>query len=298
MLLKPLTLLVILLAFCVGDCLAQSEVKPFSDPSFVEFMAGVKYAFVGEDINHEEGYYLTSSKTGLYDFLASQRIIPVAKGNPQGPCDIVWVYYSYRVTEYGLLNMPERIEDLVVRFKSCTGEEWQLKFPKNFLIAGMSVGWRKFSKKVRAEFNRHRVKIPRYNSAHRREIIKNPITASEANFRAYLAEESSDFLEGIYEKVSDDGARYRLGLVKEKGLYRLFFLSASRLTDEFRGIWFPGDLKGILSQTSSAKFFKVDYLMANKTLNQGVFIELREGQMLITINDSTDTYLKVFPLNE
>ncbi|MEL6141320.1 MAG: hypothetical protein AAFU67_06860, partial [Bacteroidota bacterium] len=198
--------------------------------------------------------------------------------------------------EYGLLKMPERIEDLVVRFKSCMGEEWQLNFPKNFLIAGMSVGWRKFSKKVRAEFARRKVKIPRYNLKYRREITKNPVTSNEANFRAYLTTESTDFLEGIYEKVSGNGARYKLGLFNEQGLYRLFFLSANRMTDEYRGIWFPGDLKGILSETSSPKFYKVDYLMADKSLNQAVFIELREGQMLITINDSTDTYLKVFPL--
>lgn len=94
---------------------------------------------------------------------------------------------------------------------------------------------------------------------------------------------------GIYEGFG--GNRYKLACIKEDGEYFLLYMSDK----DRRSWWWVGDLKALLHQSATPGFFKVDWLMADKTLNDNAYVMFERGSMKTVINNDEDNYLKMYP---
>ncbi len=107
------------------------------------------------------------------------------------------------------------------------------------------------------------------------------------------ADENNDGICGIYETTQ--GAGYKLGCVKENGEYTLIYLGSSTKMSW----WQAGDIKATLRNSATAGFYKAEWLMANKTLNNDCYVVFDGGSMKTSVKTDTGTeesfYLKMYP---
>lgn len=94
---------------------------------------------------------------------------------------------------------------------------------------------------------------------------------------------------GIYEGFS--GNRYKLACIKEDGKYYLLYMSDK----EHLPWWKIGDIKAQLNNSATPGFFKVDWLMANKSYNDNAYVMFERGTMKTVIDNDEDNYLKMYP---
>jgi len=120
-------------------------------------------------------------------------------------------------------------------------------------------------------------------------IIPN-LGLSEASIKQQI-DKNNDGIVGIYESFDKDG--YKLGCIKDGDTYKLVYLNY----DESRSWWHVGDLKATLRPSATPGFYKADWYMANKTINNNVCIVFEGGSMKTIIAGDEDVYLKMYPIS-
>ena len=94
---------------------------------------------------------------------------------------------------------------------------------------------------------------------------------------------------GIYEGFSDN--KYKLACIKDGDEYKLIYMGSQEILNQ----WQFGDLKAILRASATPGFFKVNWYMADKTVNADVYAMFEGGSMKIVIDGDEDGYLKMYP---
>jgi hypothetical protein len=101
----------------------------------------------------------------------------------------------------------------------------------------------------------------------------------------------NDGIVGIYEGFSDNKNKYKLACIKDGDEYKLIYMGSHEQLNQ----WHFGDVKAILRTSATHGFFKVNWYMANKTINTDVYAMFEGGSMKIVIDDEEDGYLKMYP---
>lgn len=99
----------------------------------------------------------------------------------------------------------------------------------------------------------------------------------------------NDGIVGIYEGFSDN--KYKLACIKDGDEYKLIYMGSQETLNQ----WRFGDVKAILRASATPGFFKVNWYMADKTVNADVYAMFEGGSMKIVIDGGEDGYLKMYP---
>tara|TARA_R110001592_G_scaffold237306_6_gene496199 strand:+ start:5515 stop:7251 length:1737 start_codon:yes stop_codon:yes gene_type:complete len=113
------------------------------------------------------------------------------------------------------------------------------------------------------------------------------------NLKQHWTENGIDKVEGIYESTngSTHALKYTLGLLKKEEGYELIYLDGAK-----DAIWEVGDVKAYLTKTGTPMLYKVEYFMADKSLDEDLYIGFEKGIMKIIWTDRAENlYIKLFP---
>lgn len=115
---------------------------------------------------------------------------------------------------------------------------------------------------------------------------------NEVTLKNYFLNDSKDFREGIYERVTSDNNKYKLALVKNNEGFEIIYLS-SNTSNDFK----EGDVKANLFSTASDNIFKTKWVMFDRTINENYYISFSDSFMKVlnTEDQSEDSYIKLFP---
>ena len=135
-----------------------------------------------------------------------------------------------------------------------------------------------------------------YSGAHgygfRNYTINNP-PVGRTSFNEYSVKQNintnNDGICGIYEGFDAQG--YKLGVVKENGIYKLIYLGSK----DPMSWWNVGDLKATLSPSATPGFFKANWYMANKEINSDAYVAFNGGSMEAVVSNEKTGYLKLYP---
>lgn len=142
-------------------------------------------------------------------------------------------------------------------------------------------------------------------------VLKSPekqyISQAEKNtgytvskLKGEWASSGVDEIEGIYEKIGDgQSAKYTLGIKKKNSTeYSAIYLSGA--LDQFANNWREGDLKAKIYKTATPNFYKVEWYMADKSINSNLYISFDKGLMktIWSENGMEEIYLKLYPTSE
>ncbi len=109
-----------------------------------------------------------------------------------------------------------------------------------------------------------------------------------------------DEIEGIYEKIGDgQSAKYTLGIKKKNSIeYSAIYLSGALA--QFANNWKEGDLKAKIFKTATPNFYKVEWYMADKSINSNLYISFDKGMLKTIWSESgmEEIYLKLYPTSE
>lgn len=99
----------------------------------------------------------------------------------------------------------------------------------------------------------------------------------------------NDGIVGIYEGFSEN--KYKLACIKDGNEYKLIYLGSSEVLKQ----WRLGDVKAVLRTSATPGFFKVNWYMADKTINTDAYAMFEGGSMKIVIDGDENGYLKMYP---
>jgi S1-C subfamily serine protease len=126
-------------------------------------------------------------------------------------------------------------------------------------------------------------------------IANHPTTEwTEAKLKEQFTDKS-DAIEGIYENSfsSENSPRYKVGILKEDGAYKVVYLSGGD-----SDIWKEGDIKANLTETATQYLYKTMWYMGNKSQNDEVYITFSKGMFTTILSDGEESqYVKLFPVS-
>ena len=99
----------------------------------------------------------------------------------------------------------------------------------------------------------------------------------------------NDGIVGIYEGFS--GNKYKLACIKDGNEYKLIYMGSNEPLNQ----WHYGDVKAILQASATPGFFKMNWYMANKTINNDAYVMFEGGSMKVVIDNDEEGYLKMYP---
>jgi V8-like Glu-specific endopeptidase len=123
---------------------------------------------------------------------------------------------------------------------------------------------------------------------------------TENKLKTEWASKGVDDIEGIYEKIADgQSAKYTLAIKKKDNLeYQAIYLNGA--LEQFSHNWDEGDLKAKIIKTATPNFYKVEWYLADKSINSNLYISFDKGLMktIWTENGMEEAYLKLYPTSE
>ncbi len=100
---------------------------------------------------------------------------------------------------------------------------------------------------------------------------------------------NNDGITGIYEGFDSQG--YKLACVVDNNTYKLVYMGSK----EKYSHWKMGDVKAILLRSATHGFFKAQWYMNNKTINDDTYVMFKGGSLEVVIDGETSGYLKMYP---
>lgn len=82
-----------------------------------------------------------------------------------------------------------------------------------------------------------------------------------------------------------------MACIKDGNEYKLIYLGGSEILKQ----WRLGDVKAVLRTSATPGFFKVNWYMADKTINTDAYAMFEGGSMKIVIDGDENGYLKMYP---
>ncbi len=191
-------------------------------------------------------------------------------------------------------NTKNYISKINMIFKSCNGDEFLFSINSDYYIDN---DWDHILISKMKEMYWHQVT---YNSANTLTLKKEMTQWNLISLKNYFDENRSDELEGIYEKYgmgnSDNESKYSIALIKDSDNYKIIYLGGAFKSNN----WSEGELKGTISKSSIKDFYKVEWIMSDKSLNDNVYLTTTKYNFLdFDFLDSEfgfkTKYLKMYP---
>ena len=132
-----------------------------------------------------------------------------------------------------------------------------------------------------SELNRQKYSFDRNQVIKCRELPTNQFTStdfdvkSEESIRAFLDNKGAEYVEGIWEYQSNDGAQYRLAIIKDKSEYVGIILSTNN------SFFTPGEIKFRLEATATPNFATINWTMGNKSETQKTLSEVSNNAAIV-----------------
>lgn len=191
-------------------------------------------------------------------------------------------------------NTKNFISSISMKFRSCNNDEFNFKFESDYYIDDKWDNY--FYNKLK---NMYWV-YNEFNSEFSLSINRNFTEWDEESIKKYLNENDSDELEGIYEiygvSNSTTENKYKVALLKDDSDYKIIYLDGAENSHN----WKEGELKGIVSKSSIKDFYKVNWIMSDKSENENVFMNTSKSSFLefdFLNNDAgyKINYIKMYP---
>lgn len=251
------------------------------DLNFNVFLSGVKYVSVVfndetqiaidkgeyEDFGVEIFNYL---KELGFEYIALTSEQKMSLSNAPSYCEIAYVSFFFESDKSWIKNIQ-------MAFRSCLGDRFLFNSKKRIendgdWLSNLAAEWRKLCAFKPNYQNSARLKYKELEQTN-----WNNITLKE-NFDKFGCVE----IEGIYEKIRLGknevvDAKYLLGIIAVDGVtFDIVYLGgANNYID-----WKEGEIKGKIVKTATPNFYSVNWIMADKSLNEDVYCELDENQFL------------------
>lgn len=150
-------------------------------------------------------------------------------------------------------------------------------------------------------------KKPEYQKSLRLKLPKRISEWTEKKLLEHYNKNKINFLEGIYEKMhlkKDDWiqARYKIGIIRSSDNdFDVIYLNGADNKDD----WEEGEIKAIISKTAIPNFYKVTWLMSNKSENKDVYCTIDETNLLNFVFpkakgnvEQKSKFLKLYPTSQ
>lgn len=165
----------------------------------------------------------------------------------------------------------------------------------NFKVIGNDYSAHTLYKALKKSLDQY---VRNFSDSHVLRLPKYQTSWTESSLKDYCAS-NADAVEGIYESAAfgngERDSKYKLGLKKLKdGNYALIYLDGANLFDD----WAEGEVKAFLTSTGTYGMYKAEWIMLNKEINNDFYISLTAGAMHVRDEDTTETYIKLFPTIE
>lgn len=266
----------------LNDCDEIKYIRQTEKPSFVSMLAGVKNAVIGNkpenDIENQVYYalekYLKNMGFEKIQYFDEYYVPPKHLGD-----DIfVGVTFTY---DYSYYNVGLGWTSIG------TGYTWEMGSNKT---AKINMNATQNFYKILIDIYGHAK--PVFNPDKRIDFQKWKTCWTENKITEDFKYNGLDNIEGIYETNSSSSGNYRLALKKLKGNYHLIYLSGGSNP----GNWNEGEIKAILTPTSTPFLYKAKWITARKQENDSFFVSFENGLMkVISDNNETDLYIKMYP---
>jgi len=284
----------------------RSSVKnqPFNqtnkDLDFNKFLSGVNSVIVQTDEKFElnfEGDSLFFKKyyNLMKNYLSDIGIKNIAITNDEKN----WISSNILFVNTATMNIhidnsQNFISSVKMIFKSCNGDEFTFKTNSDYYL---DKNWDKFLLEKMQEMYWQKVD---FNPANTLALKKEMTDWNLKSIKNYLDKNDSDNLEGIYEKYGvdfvDGEVKYKIAVKKEGEIYNIIYLNGAEKTHN----WTEGELKGEITKTSIKDFYKINWIMADKSSNENVYMNSSKYNFLeFNFLDNEDgyrtEYLKMYP---
>jgi len=133
-----------------------------------------------------------------------------------------------------------------------------------------------------------------YNQRCKLHLPKMLTNQTFISLQKYFSSSELSNFEGIYESTNpsknNTQNKYVLAVRKINGKYYIIYLSGSNLYND----WQEGEVKAILTETSSPFIFKANWFMLDKSIDSDVYINFDNNLMTMTGSDGEkELFLKI-----
>lgn len=191
-------------------------------------------------------------------------------------------------------NKNDYISYITVKFTSCNRDEFTFTIKTDYYVDDK---WDVFLYSCMKKIYAHKIIFNPENSL---TISKNKTKWSIKSLKNYFDNNEISKLEGIYEKYgysnSGNVANRKIAVVKDQNNFDVIYLAGNNNYAE----WTEGELKGTFKETSISDFYKVNWIMNDRSVNDEVYLTAKKLNILefdflsSGLNYKTE-YLKMYP---
>jgi len=195
----------------------------------------------------------------------------------------------------------EYIKNISIQFLTCDNNYFIFTSP-NQVVADDNL-----HRNLQKEWKKIIWKKPGYQKSLRLKLPKRISEWTEKKLLEYYNKNKVSFLEGIYEKMrldKDDWvqAKYKIGIIRSSDdNFEVIYLNGADNKDD----WEEGEIKAIISKTATPNFYKVKWIMANKSENDDVYCTMDEANLLNFVFptakgdvEQKSKFLKLYPTSQ
>jgi len=263
--------------------------------NFYDFIQGINsvYVVTPEELSanlFDDNYFQSKYRKLINDYLRGIGIINIAiSQDEQDQLDRTVSLTQSAIFKINLDYTNNYISEVSFSFVSCNKDEFRFSKNTDYYVDN---NWDDFLFEI-------------FKSSYWYSLTFNPAKSYKLNslitewylqtLEKYFNENATDKFEGIYEKFASND-QFKIAIVKNGTGYDIIYLSGAKNKID----WKEGDLKGTFRKTAIKDFYKVDWVMADKTINKEVYLSTKEEHFVnFEFADpsigSNSKYLKIYP---
>lgn len=141
-------------------------------------------------------------------------------------------------------------------------------------------------------FLQQKINRNNYNPINQYNLAKRLTCWNETKIKEDFQLKGIESIEGIYENISSNQAKYKVAVKRMKDKYYLIYLSGAINKAD----WEEGEIKATLEKTATSHLFKANWIMSNKTEEKDNFVSFEQGLMSVIDSENQKfNYLKMYP---
>jgi len=191
-------------------------------------------------------------------------------------------------------NTKNFISQINMTYKTCNNDDFNFSLETDYYINNQ---WDDFLLSNMKSLFWQRVS---FNPEYSLKIKTRQTTWTTENLISYFDSSKVDNLEGIYEKYGNTSdiidTKYKIAITKNSEGYNIIYLDGAINNSN----WSEGELKGEISESAIEDFYKVNWVMADKTMKNDVYLttekyNILEFDFLESEYGFKTKYIKMYP---
>lgn len=264
-----------------------------------DFLSGVKYAFI--DLDEKEQADIDQNRNSVLlnnfaNYLRSIGFAAVCITTKQkqeitsmvtSMCDIAHIKVDMHIGD-----KDNYFTNHFIQLLTCQGDYYRFRcndtlYRDKYLADKLYTVWKKMYNQKNIYAEQYRLKLP----------IRPSRWKDEASIEQYFDQNTTEKMEGIYEKTADPNGKnkIKIALIKgELGYYDVIYLNGATNDKD----WLAGEVMGKVIPTATTNYYKVRWYLTNKELDDNVFLSVDNVPTLFFVfSDKTGAqYKKIYPL--